>query len=88
MHQKSDHYIQVEPTILEVQFNDDIIQLELSHPILGYGDIDFVFSPQLMKRAGEADIEKILVNSLGDENHLYVFANPGGKIVHLFTCNH
>jgi hypothetical protein len=80
--------LQIETTIAEVNFDDDTIQLELSHPILGFGDIDFVFSPQLMKRASEADIENILVNSLGDENHLYVFANPGGKIVHLFTCNH
>jgi hypothetical protein len=80
--------LQIETTIEEVQFDDDTIQLELSHAILGYGDIDFVFSPQLMKRASAADIEHILINSLGDENHLYVFANPGGKIVHLFTCNH
>ena len=80
--------LQIETTVTEVQFDEDTIQLELSHEILGYGDIDFVFSPQLMKQVGEADIEKIIVNSLGDENHLYVFANPGGKIVHLFTCNH
>ncbi len=80
--------LQIETNITEVQFDNDTVQIELSHPILGYGEIDFVFSPQLMKRAGEADIENILVNSLGDENHLYVFANPGGKIVHLFTCNH
>ena len=80
--------LQIETKITEVQFDDDTIQLELSHPILGFGDINFVFSPQLMKRASEADIENIIVNSLGDENHLYVFANPGGKNVHLFTCNH
>ena len=80
--------LQIETTIEEVQFDDNTIQLELSHAILGYGDIDFVFSPQLMKRSSPADIEHILINSLGDENHLYVFANPGGKIVHLFTCNH
>ena len=80
--------LQIETSITKVQFDDDTVQLELSHPILGFGDVDFVFSPQLMKRASEADIETILINSLGDENHLYVFANPGGKIVHLFTCNH
>ena len=80
--------LQIETTITEVRFDGDTIQIELSHPILGYGNIDFVFSAQLMKRASEADIENILINSLGDENHLYVFANPGGKIVHLFTCNH
>jgi hypothetical protein len=80
--------LQVEPTITGVQFDDYIIKLELSHPILGYGEIDFVFSPPLLKRAGEAEITKILLNALGDENHLSVFANTGGKIVHLFTCNH
>jgi hypothetical protein len=80
--------LQVEPTITDVQFDDYIVKLELFHPILGYGEIDFVFSPPLLKRAGEAEITKILLNSLGDENHLYVFANSGGKIVHLFTCNH
>jgi hypothetical protein len=80
--------LQIETTITEVEFDDDTVQLELSHPILGYGEIDFVFSRPLMKRASEADIENIIVNSLGNENHLYVFANPGGKIVHLYTCNH
>ena len=80
--------LQIETAIADVKFDDNTIQLELSHAILGYGDIDFVFSPQLMKRASAADIENIIVNSLGGENHLYVFANPGGKIVHLFTSNH
>ena len=80
--------LQIEATVSDVKFDDHNIKLELSHPILGYGDIDFVFSPLLLKHASQEEIKEILIRSLGDENHLYVFANPGGKIVHLFTCNH
>jgi len=80
--------LQIETTITDVQFDDNVIRLELSHPILGNGDLDFVFSDKLLKQASEADIEEIVLNAMGDENHLYVFANPGGKNVHLFICNH
>jgi hypothetical protein len=80
--------LQIESTVSDVEFDDHTIKLELSHPILGYGDIDFVFSPRLLKHASKKEIKEILLNTLGDENHLYVFANPGGKIVHLYTCNH
>jgi hypothetical protein len=80
--------LQINVKVDDVEFEDHTVTLELSHPIFGYGDIDFVFSKELLKRAAEADIEKIMLNSLGNENHLYVFSNPGGKIVHLYTCNH
>ena len=80
--------MQIEVNIADIEFDDNTITVELSHPVLGYGDIDFVFSKNLLKRAAEADIENIILNSLGDENHLYVFSNPGGKIVHLHICNH
>ncbi len=80
--------LQIDVNVDDVEFDDYTVTLELSHPIFGYGDIEFVFSKKLLKRAAEADIEKILLNLLGNENHLYVFSNPGGKIVHLYTCNH
>jgi hypothetical protein len=80
--------LQIIVNVDDVEFEDHTVKLELSHPIFGYGDIEFVFSKALLKRATEADIEKIILNSLGNENHLYVFSNPGGKIVHLHTCNH
>jgi hypothetical protein len=79
---------QIEATVSDAQFDDDTIILELTHPILGYGDIEFVFSKQLLKHTGQADIENIILQTLGDKNHLYVFSNPGGKIVHLYICNH
>ena len=80
--------VQVEANLIGVEFGDDNIVLELSHPILGYGQIEFVFGEQILKGATEADIQDVLLNSLGSENHLYVFSNPGGKIVHMYTCNH
>jgi hypothetical protein len=80
--------LQIDVNVSDIEFDDNIVKLELSHPILGYGELDFVFGKELLKRATESDIEGIILNSVGDENHLYVFSNPGGKIVHLHICNH
>jgi len=80
--------LQVEVNVTGVEFDDNNIVLELSHSILGDGQIEFVFGEQLLKSATQADIQDVLLNTLGSENHLYVFSNPGGKIVHMYTCNH
>jgi hypothetical protein len=63
------------------------ITLELSHPMLGTGTIKFFLDDKLLKQTSDTDIQKILLETLGDENHQYVFIDPQAKIYHLWSCN-
>ena len=80
--------LQVEVNVSGVEFDENNIVLELFHPILGDGQIEFVFNEQNLKGPAIAAIQDVLLNFLGSENHLSVFSNPGGKVVHMYTCNH
>lgn len=74
--------------ITAIDFDGTIITLKLLHPVKGVGIIRFVFNPGLISRVSDEDIQGILQNSLGDENHRYVFANPKSRRYHLFSCLH
>ena len=79
--------------LLEARVSDVIIEspditLELSHPILGTGLIKFFFNEELLEKTGVNGIRKILLETLGDENHQYVFIDPQSKLYHLWSCNH
>jgi hypothetical protein len=78
---------------LSARINDVIIEeseitLELSHPILGTGTVKYSFSANLLKQTTDQDIQKILLESLGDENHQFVVLDPASKLYHLWSCNH
>jgi hypothetical protein len=75
-------------TIIDVTIEEAEITLELSHPILGTGTVNFSFSPNFLKQTTDQGIQKILLESLGDENHQYVFLDPASKLYHLWSCNH
>jgi hypothetical protein len=64
------------------------ITLQLSHPILGTGTIKFSFSNEIIEQTSEEDMQKILLQTLGDENHQYVVIDPQNKLYHLWSCNH
>ena len=74
--------------IMDVSIEALEIALELSHPALGTGIINFEFSPQLLKQVTASDIQKILLETLGDENHQFVVVDPESRIYHLWSCNH
>jgi len=74
--------------IIDVNINESEITLELSHPILGTGTVNFSFSAELIQHTTQNDIQKILLETLGDENHQYVVLDPADKIYHLWSCNH
>ena len=74
--------------IVDVTVEESEITLELSHPILGAGTLKFSFSADLIKQTTDQDIQKILLESLGDENHQYVVLDPASKLYHLWSCNH
>ena len=79
--------------LLEARVMDAIIEgsditLELSHPILGPGTIKFFFSRELLEQTTTEGIQKILLKTLGDENHQYVFSDPQSKLYHTWSCNH
>ena len=74
--------------IIDVNINESEITLELSHPILGTGTVTFSFSADLIQQTTQQDIQKILLETLGDENHQYVVLDPADKIYHLWSCNH
>jgi hypothetical protein len=81
-----DHTIAARVTA--VKFDDLKVSLSLFHPVLGDGNLQFVFDHDLISRVTDEDLQKILLTSIGDENNLYVFADPESKIFHLFTCLH
>jgi hypothetical protein len=78
----------IEVTVTDIDFNDLNINLELYHPVLGEGTLEFVFDQDLLSRITDADLLKIILTSLGDENNLFVFADPESKIFHLYSCLH
>ncbi|MGD9122140.1 MAG: hypothetical protein PVG59_15775, partial [Desulfobacterales bacterium] len=75
-------------SVIDVSIDGSEITLELSHRILGTGNIRFEFSQELLKLTTFEDIEKILLETLGDENHQYVVLDPSSKLYHLWSCNH
>ena len=74
--------------IIDVSIDESEITLELSHPILGTGTVNFSFSADLIQQTTPQDIQKILLETLGDENHQYVVLDPANKLYHLWSCNH
>ncbi len=74
--------------IIDVSIEESEITLELSHPILGTGTVNFSFSANLLQQTTHQDIQKILLETLGDENHQYVVLDPANKLYHLWSCNH
>jgi hypothetical protein len=74
--------------IIDVRIDESEITLELSHPILGTGTVNFSFSADLIQQTTQQDIQKILLETLGDENHQYVVLDPADKLYHLWSCNH
>ena len=74
--------------IIDVSIDESEITLELSHPILGTGTVNFSFSADLIQQTTPQDIQKILLETLGDENHQYVVLDPVNKLYHLWSCNH
>ncbi|MGD9042282.1 MAG: M48 family metalloprotease, partial [Desulfobacterales bacterium] len=78
----------LEARVIDVIIESPDITLELSHPIFGTGLIKFFFSEDLLEQTTVGGIRKILLETLGDENHQYVFVNPQSKLYHLWSCNH
>lgn len=74
--------------VIDVIIENSDITLELSHPILGTGTIKFFFSKELLEQTTAEGIQKIVLETLGDENHQYVFIDPQSKSYHLWSCNH
>jgi Peptidase family M48 len=78
----------LEARVIGVVIESSDIALELSHPILGTGTIKFSFSKELIEQTSADDVQKILLQTLGDENHQYVVLDPQNKLYHLWSCNH
>ena len=74
--------------IIDISIEESEITLELAHPILGTGTVNFSFSADLIQQTTQQDIQKILLETLGDENHQYVVLDPANKLYHLWSCNH
>ena len=74
--------------IIDVSIEETEITLELFHPILGTGTVNFAFSEDFIQQTTHKDIQKILLETLGDENHQYVVLDPANKLYHLWSCNH
>jgi hypothetical protein len=74
--------------IIDVGIEESEITLELTHPFLGTGTVNFSFSADLIQQTTHQDIQKILLETLGDENHQYVVLDPTNKLYHLWSCNH
>jgi hypothetical protein len=74
--------------IIDVSIDETEITLELLHPVLGTGTVNFSFGADLIQQANHKDIQKILLETLGDENHQYVVLEPENKLYHLWSCNH
>ncbi|MBT8372046.1 MAG: hypothetical protein KJO34_13855, partial [Deltaproteobacteria bacterium] len=69
-----DHTIATKVT--KIEFDDMKISLELFHSVLGAGRIQFVFDEDLLSRASDEDLQKILLTTIADENNKYVFGDP------------
>ncbi len=78
----------IKARVTAVEFDDLKVSLNLFHPVLGDGNLQFVFGHDLISLITDEDLQKILLTSIGDENNLYVFADPKSKIFHLYTCLH
>jgi hypothetical protein len=78
----------LEASVIDVIIEGSDIALELSHSILGTGTIKFFFSKELLEQSTVEGIQKILLETLGDENHQYVVIDPRSKRYHLWSCNH
>ncbi len=74
--------------IIDGSIEESEITLELSHPILGTGTVNFLFSENLIQQTSPQEIQTILLETLGDENHQFVVLDPAKKIYHLWSCNH
>jgi hypothetical protein len=75
-------------TVIDVIIEKSDVTLELSHPILGTGLVRFAFRDEILEQADEKDIQRILLETLGDENHQYVFVDPQSRLYHSWSCNH
>ena len=80
------HIINVK--ITDIDFVGGNITLKLFHPLYGSGNITFVFNKNFLDRTSDGAIEDILLNTLGDVNHGYVFGDPDSQRYHLFSCLH
>ena len=78
----------LEARVIGAVIESSDITLQLSHPILGTGTIKFSFSNELIEQTSEEDVQQILLQTLGDENHQYVVIDPQNKLYHLWSCNH
>ena len=78
----------LEARVIDVIIEGSDITLELTHPLFGTGTLKFFFSKELLEQATVEGIQKILLETLGDENHQYVFSDPQSKLYHLWSCNH
>lgn len=78
----------LEARVIDVIIEDLNITLELSHSILGTGTIKFFLTEELLDQTTANGIQKILLETLGDENHQYVVPDPRSKLYHLWSCNH
>ena len=78
----------IDARVTAIEFEGMTTSLDLFHPVLGDGNLQFVFDPDLISSVTDEDLLKILLTSLGDENNLYVFADPDSKIYHLYNCLH
>lgn len=74
--------------IIDVTIEASEIALEIFHPVLGPGTIRFEFSKKFLKQTTPQDIQTILLETLGDENHQHVVLDPANKTYHLWSCNH
>ena len=96
------HSIYYEKSLSRIFFQDQIITakitgieidgthitLRLFHPVKGIGVVTFIFNANLISEVSDDVIEDILLNTLGDENHRYVFGNPESRRYHLYSCLH
>lgn len=78
----------IDAKVLDIEFNDANVSLELYHSVLGHGVVTFVFDEDLISNASDEDIQDILLTTMGNENNRYVFGNPESKTYDLFTCLH
>lgn len=78
----------LEARVIDVIIENSEITLELSHPILGTGTIKHFFSPELLEKTTVEGIQTILLETLGNKNHQYVFGDPKSKLYYLWSCNH
>jgi hypothetical protein len=79
---------QLEAEVTEIKIEGSDITLELTHAMLGEGKIKFGFSNELLRQTNAKEIQEILLNTLGDENHQFVYGDPQSKIYYSWSCNH